>query len=176
MINNYEPFLSLDMKATLGPPPGSVIQSYIDSMSGMMKQFDEESVQSSLQARYHQNMQELMSRYSQMPDLLLWNQGVNFIELLLEARTDYVQAYYWSAVAVCGMVVESLCKDIAKFRTDQAEFAKGVGEKYIHEAINCLRDNGFFWLKPTSKLMHEQSFRLQIFPAGILGRYKPEVS
>ena len=60
-------------------------------------------------ARHEYNKKEILDWYSHMPNLLIWNQGGRYLELLLKARTNYLEGKYWSTVAVCGMVVESLC-------------------------------------------------------------------
>jgi len=143
------------MQVTFGPKVGEVVETFIDSLPGIMTQFGKESVEATLLARHEHNKKEIMMRYAQMPNLFIWNQGGNFLELLLEARTNYIEGKFWSSVAVCGMVVESLCKDIAKLRTDEPEFANIISEKFIHQSINCLKNSGCFWLTFTSKLMHD---------------------
>lgn len=86
-----------------------------DPIPNILKKFDPESetykqTVQSLQERLFPNMDDVITRYKFLPALLV-SQG-EYFELLKQARDLYLQGYFYSCVAMCGITAERILKDI----------------------------------------------------------------
>lgn len=137
-----------------GPERGEVIESFIDSRPGLIRQFGKESERTDMLAKYESQLDSILDRYSRLNNLMIQVQDGRYLELILEVRDDFIHGRYWSMVALCGMTVEAMCKDIAKIRGDDEAFVEKIQGGDVRNNITDLRENGYFWLVCTPGMMH----------------------
>jgi hypothetical protein len=88
-------------------------------------------VANSLQERLKTRLPEMVSRYATLP-ILLVRRG-EYYTLLIEARELYIQGYFYSCVAMCGITAERIIKDIFTeslcFKKHDKSQPKGLNDK-----------------------------------------------
>ena len=72
------------------------------------------SIRQLLQQRCEDALPDAVERVWELPPMVVKPQG-EYLSLLLEARDLYLAGYFYSCVAMCGIVAERLVKDV--FRT-----------------------------------------------------------
>lgn len=137
-----------------GPEPGDVIESFVDFLPGHIRHFGKDSQRQTLLQRYEGQLDSTLYRYSMLNDLMIYVQDGKYLELILETRDDFIHGRYWSMVALCGMTIEAMCKDIAKIRGEEEAFVKKIQDQDVRNNIEDLREGGYFWLPCTPGMMH----------------------
>jgi hypothetical protein len=67
-----------------------------------------------LQIRFDKNLPDAVDRMFELPPLVLQTPDGEYLNLLLEARQLFVTGYFYSCVAMCGIVGERLVKDLLR--------------------------------------------------------------
>jgi hypothetical protein len=65
-----------------------------------------------LRERFEQRLRDATDRYWELPGVMVLNPDDQYMKLLLEARELFVAGYFYSCVAMCGIVAERLIKDM----------------------------------------------------------------
>lgn len=73
-----------------------------------------EEIATLLKGRFEQRLPSAVNRYWELPAIMLMNPDDQYRELLLEARELFVAGYFYSCVAMCGIVAERLIKDMLR--------------------------------------------------------------
>lgn len=92
-------------------PGNDLVQTYIDFRSNSPK--DERSLyfrQEAMKQRFEAQVSDAAERSWDLPQLMVVPEG-EYLPLLLEARELYEYGYFYSCVAMCGIVSERLVKD-----------------------------------------------------------------
>jgi hypothetical protein len=67
-----------------------------------------------LARKFTENLQESIERIWDLPNLNISNPSEPYGDLLIEARDLYINGYFYSCVAMCGIVGERLIKDVLR--------------------------------------------------------------
>jgi len=65
-----------------------------------------------LRHRFEERLSDSVERIWELPAVLLSKPNAEYLTLLLEARQLYLDGYFYSCVAMCGIVGERLIKDV----------------------------------------------------------------
>jgi len=68
----------------------------------------------SLQNRFDLRLTDTVERIWQLPPVLLQRSNDEYVNLLVEARDLFTNGYFYSCVAMCGIVGEKLAKDLLR--------------------------------------------------------------
>ena len=114
------------------------------------------SIRQLLQQRCEDALPDAVERVWELPPMVVKPQG-EYLSLLLEARELYLAGYFYSCVAMCGIVAERLVKDV--FRTSVLVRKGGTPQLPPDAAFNQLERvemNGIIrFLKETGLLNAE---------------------
>lgn len=98
--------------------PKTTIPAYVDFTPGHAAHPEmREGIASSHRQTLEANLDQIISRQAQLPNLFVHNDSPSVklvVDLLIEARTLYTFGYHYSCVAMCGIVVERIIKDIVR--------------------------------------------------------------
>ena len=70
-----------------------------------------EEIRQDLRRRFENKLSEAVERIWKLPNIALKYPGGIYIDLLLEARDLFLYGYFYSCVAMCGIVGERIIKD-----------------------------------------------------------------
>jgi hypothetical protein len=91
---------------------------YIDFLSNQPKnEQTRASFRQLLQNRFDLRLAEAVERLWQLPPLILQRPNDEYVSLLVEARELFTMGYFYSCVAMCGIVGEKLVKDLLRGST-----------------------------------------------------------
>jgi hypothetical protein len=101
-----------------------VMQVYIDFLSNQPKteQVKEQNSQM-MRERFEQRLPAMSERIWELPPIVLHNPDGEYVQLLLESRELFIAGFFYSCVAMCGIVGERLIKDM--FREAVLIFKEG---------------------------------------------------
>jgi len=71
-----------------------------------------EEIRQDLRRRFENKLLEAVERIWKLPNIALKYPGGIYIDLLLEARDLFLDGYFYSCVAMCGIVGERIIKDL----------------------------------------------------------------
>ena len=92
----------------------NTIQVHLDTVPNLLKiPGQEKGVKNMLRLRNEQKLDEMISRYRELPAIIV--HFGKYSELLLEARELFVEGKFYSCVAMCGITAERIAKEL--FRT-----------------------------------------------------------
>ena len=93
----------------------SEIKVYVDATPNLPKNDQTTAdVANMLRQTFEQGLPEAVERKWQLPFLLLQRPEDNYLALLIESRELFVAGYFYSCVALCGIVGERLTKDLLR--------------------------------------------------------------
>ena len=93
----------------------SEIKVYVDATPNLPKNDQTTAdVANMLRQTFEQGLPEAVERKWQLPFLLLQRPDDNYLALLIESRELFVAGYFYSCVALCGIVGERLTKDLLR--------------------------------------------------------------
>src|SRR6266487_5921344 len=97
------------------------ITVFIDSLPTLSKQLPrgKNDVKQFLLDRFNRKMPSMIKNYETLGPVLLPAEG--FLKYLLEARDLFVEGFDYGAVALCGMVADSVCIQVAEQRVSGSE-------------------------------------------------------
>jgi hypothetical protein len=100
------------------------MQVYIDFLSNQPKteQVKEQNSQM-MRERFEQRLPAMSERIWELPAIVLHNPDGEYVQLLLESRELFIAGFFYSCVAMCGIVGERLIKDM--FREAVLIFKEG---------------------------------------------------
>lgn len=91
----------------------TTIQVHMDTVPNLLKMpGQEDSVKDMLRQRTEQKLDDMLSRYKQLPAIFV-HLGKHS-ELLYEARDLYIEGKYYSCVAMCGITAERIAKELLR--------------------------------------------------------------
>lgn len=92
-----------------------LIQCYIDFSPNLPKcEQTREEFRQLLQNRFDRKLPDAIERMWKVPALMLHGPDDEYIDLLLQARELFIMGYFYSCVAMCGIVGERLVKDLLR--------------------------------------------------------------
>jgi hypothetical protein len=71
-----------------------------------------ESFRELLRQKFEQRLPDAVERIWELPPIILTKRNEEYLSLLLEARQLHIEGYFYSCVAMCGIVGERLVKDV----------------------------------------------------------------
>jgi len=91
----------------------STIQVHLDTVPNILKMpGQEEKVKGMLRRRVEQRLDDMISRYRELPAIIV--HFGKYSELLLEARDLFVWGKFYSCVAMCGITAERIAKELLR--------------------------------------------------------------
>jgi len=112
---------------------------YIDFLSNQPKNDQSrEEIATLLRGRFEQKLSGTIERYWELPGIMVLNPDDQYRELLLEARELFLAGFFYSCVAMCGIVAERLVKDL--FRASLIIQRNGKTEIPTKEAFDQLEN------------------------------------
>ena len=88
---------------------------YVDFLSNQPKnEQTREQFRNALRNRFELKLEDAVERVWQLPQLILQRPNDEYISLLVEARDLFTEGYFYSCVAMCGIVGEKLIKDLLR--------------------------------------------------------------
>jgi len=88
---------------------------YMDVLSNTPKNDQaREGFRQLLQSRFNLRLQDAVERVWELPAVILQRPNDEYISLLVEARELFTMGYFYSCVAMCGIVGEKLVKDLMR--------------------------------------------------------------
>ena len=90
------------------------IPIYLDLISNTLRhpvigQTQRESLGQSILTEFRNKIDSVIDRYASLPQVMV--QHGEYVKLLIEARQLFIFGYYYSCIAMCGIVVERIIKD-----------------------------------------------------------------
>jgi hypothetical protein len=114
-----------------------LIKVYFDPLPNQPKtDQSREEIATLLRRGFEQRFADAVDRYWELPAVWTLNPDDQYRELLVEARELFVAGYFYSCVAMCGIVAERLIKDM--FRTSLLIQRNGKTEIPTKEAFDQL--------------------------------------
>src|ERR1700727_1694594 len=93
----------------------SLVPIYVDFTTNQPKSDTaQEEFRQNLRHRFDQDLPGAVERVWELPPLALHRPNDEYLTLLLEARALFVAGYFYSCVAMCGIVGERLVKDVLR--------------------------------------------------------------
>lgn len=84
---------------------------YIDSLPEQARIPEEiESFRETLRLGLERELDGIICRYAEVPSIIVHDSG-EYLHLLIEARDLYFRGFFYSCVAMCGIVAERIVKD-----------------------------------------------------------------
>lgn len=97
------------------PPQPQTMDVYLDLLPNQPKNDqDRESFRQMLRQRFEERLPKAVERIWDLPPIILKEPTGDYVALLLEARELFVAGYFYSCVAMCGIVGERLVKDVLR--------------------------------------------------------------
>lgn len=110
---------------------------YVDFLPNQPKNDQSrEEIAALLKGRFEQRLAAAVDRSWELPPIMLMKPDDVYIGLLLEARELFVAGYFYSCVAMCGVVGERLIKDM--LRTSVLIQKNGISERPTDAALEQL--------------------------------------
>ncbi len=131
------------------------IPVFIDSLPTMSKQLPrgKNDVKQYLLDRFNRKMPLMIKNYETLGPVLLPAEG--FLKYLLEARDLFVEGFDYGAVALCGMVADSICVVITEQRVSGEDEKKRILDLGYQKRIKKLNKLGKFKGPRTAELLRE---------------------
>jgi hypothetical protein len=108
---------------------------YVDFLSNQPKtEQTRASFRQLLQDRFDLKLADAVERLWELPPILLQRPNDEYISLLVEARELFTMGYFYSCVAMCGIVGEKLIKDLLRGSTLVA--IEGAANRPSQEAFD----------------------------------------
>jgi len=108
---------------------------YIDLLSNQPKnEHTREQARQSLQNRFGLRLTDAVERLWDLPPVILQRPNDEYVSLLVEARELFTMGYFYSCVAMCGIVGEKLVKDM--LRESTLVSIDGTAERPSEEAFD----------------------------------------
>jgi hypothetical protein len=118
-------------------PNEFLVSVYVDFLPNQPKNDQtREEIRQLLQSRYELRLPDAVERFWELPPLILQRPNDEYISLLVEARELFTTGYFYSCVAMCGIVGEKLVKDL--IRGSVLISASGIAKRPSEEAFDQL--------------------------------------
>ena len=131
------------------------IAVFTDSLPTLSKQLPrgKNDVKQFLLDRFNRKMPSMIKNYETLGPVLLPAEG--FLKYLLEARDLFVEGFDYGAVALCGMVADSICVVITEQRVSGEDETKRILDLGYQKRIKKLNKLGKFKGPRTAELLQE---------------------
>lgn len=98
-----------------GAPNESLANAYVDVRSTEPKNIQtREQFRQSLEDKFDLGLPAAVDRVWELPPVMLKRADDEYVRLLVEARELFTMGYFYSCVAMCGIVGEKLIKDLLR--------------------------------------------------------------
>ena len=144
--------LEIDMSEDEQNPVGIVV--FIDSLPNLIKHLPDgkETAREFLLRRFNSKMDSMIENYELLGPALLPADG--FLKYLLEARDLFVEGFDYGAVALCGLVADSVCIQVAEQRVSGSE-KREILESGFQARVKKIAELKKFRGSRTPELLHE---------------------
>ena len=111
------------------------IEIYLDTTPSEPKSDEaREAIRQRLRRAFEDHLEASVERYWDLPAIIVQQPRNEYLFLLREARTQYVNGFFYSCVAMCGIVGERLVKDV--FRASVLVERNGRSERPDENAFD----------------------------------------
>jgi hypothetical protein len=96
-------------------PDESLANAYVDVRSNEPRNAQSrQQFEKSLEDKFRIQLSDAVERIWELPQVILKNANDEYVRLFVEARELFVMGYFYSCVAMCGIVGEKLVKDLLR--------------------------------------------------------------